>query len=50
VRAVAGLHGMTVTLGDAAPGLVVRVALPADAPPTGAKQGPVPRATSRDRA
>jgi signal transduction histidine kinase len=28
VRAVAGLHGMTVTLGDAAPGLVVRVALP----------------------
>jgi hypothetical protein len=29
VRAVAGLHGMTVTLSDAAPGLIVRVAIPA---------------------
>lgn len=29
VRAVASLHGMTVTLADAAPGLTVRVAIPA---------------------
>jgi len=42
VRAVAGLHGMTVTLGDAAPGLVVRVALPAAAPPPEARQASVP--------
>ncbi|MCU0983671.1 MAG: HAMP domain-containing histidine kinase [Acetobacteraceae bacterium] len=29
VRAVASLHGMTVTLADAAPGLIVRVTMPA---------------------
>jgi signal transduction histidine kinase len=29
VRAVAALHGMAVTLSDAAPGLIVRVAIPA---------------------